>query len=57
MIPMSATSVGYKSCIIFSEFTMNNLFLKQSTVMGKNKRLFMEKKKVISVESTAKLLI
>lgn len=36
---MSATSVGYKTCIIFSEFTMNNLFLKQSTVMGKKKKV------------------
>lgn len=39
LIPMSATSVGYKTCIIFSEFTMNNFFLKQRTVMG-NKKLF-----------------
>lgn len=33
---------------------MNNLFLKQSTVMGKKKGYLWEKKKVISVESNAK---
>lgn len=47
LVSMSATSVGYKTCIIFSQFTTNNLFLRKSTVMG-------EEKMVISVESNAK---
>lgn len=37
LILVSATSVGYKTWVIFSEFNMNNLFLKQSNVMeGEN---------------------
>lgn len=49
LISMSATSGGYKTCILFSEFTINYLFLRQSDCYR-----IISKKKVILVDSNAK---